>query len=172
MSFLNRTALAVALLAAAPLASAATATSDMEVSITITNSCTITANPLDFGTQTSVDSAIEDATTITLDCTAIDSDAKITFDNGDGTGATFDSRKMTDPVSGATINYGLYVDSGRTSFAGDGAGNGEALVTDRDGNTGSTGTVQTFDLYGRVFGSQGPKPVGSYTDTVTATVTF
>lgn len=171
MSIFKRTALTVALLAAAPLASAATDTSDMQVSITIENACTITAQPLSFGTSNDVDTAIDGATTITLDCTAIDTSAEITFNEGTGAGATYDSRKMTDSVSGATIDYGLYIDSARTDFAGDGT-SGSALVTDSDGNTGSTGEVQTFDLYGRVFGSQGPKPAGTYTDTVVATVTY
>jgi spore coat protein U-like protein len=171
MSMFTRTALAAALLAVAPLASAATDSSDMTVSIQIQNACTITAEPLDFGAQTSVDTAIDDATTVELDCSAIDSAVMITFGNGAGAGATYDSRKMTN-ADGDTINYSLFVDTARSQALGDGAGNGVALVTDSDGNSGSTGTVQTFDVYGRVFGGQGPKPVGAYTDTVVATVTF
>lgn len=171
MSVFTRTALAAALLAAAPLALAQSTTTDtMQVSITIENACTITANPLEFGTQTSVNSNVDAATTVVLDCSAVDSAVAITFGNGAGAGATFDSRKLT---SGAnTIDYSLFVDSSRTQHLGDGAGNGAALVTDTNGNTGSTGTVQTFDVYGRVFGGQGPKPVGAYTDTVVATVSF
>ncbi len=171
MSMFTRTALAVALLAVAPLASAATDTDNMVVSIQIENACAITANPLDFGAQNDVDTAIDDATTVELNCSAIDSAVEITFGNGTGTGATFDSRKMTDAVSGATIDYSLFVDTTRSQALGDGT-NGAALVTDTDGNSGSTGTVQTFNVYGRVFGSQGAKPVGSYSDTVVATVTF
>lgn len=171
MSVFTRTALAAALLAAAPMAFAQSANDDMIVSIEIQNACTITANPLDFGTQTNVDSDLDDATTVELDCSAVDSAVEITFDNGTGTGASFDNRRMTSGA-GDTIDYSLFVDAGRTQPLGDGNGNGEALVTDRDGNTGSTGTVQTFDVYGRVFGGQGPKPVGAYTDTVVATVSF
>ncbi len=171
MSVFTRTALAAALLAAAPMAFAQSASDDMIVSIEIQNACTITANPLDFGTQTNVDSNIDDATTVQLDCSAVDSAVEITFGNGNGNGASFDSRKMTN-ANGDTIDYGLFVDAGRTQYLGNGNGSGEALVTDSDGNTGSTGTVQTFDVYGRVFGAQGPKPVGAYTDTVVATVSF
>lgn len=171
MTVFTRTALAAALLAAAPMAFAQSATDDMIVSIEIQNACTITANALDFGTQTSVDADIDDATTVELDCSAVDSAVEITFGNGTGTGATFDNRQMTS-AGGDTIDYSLFVDAARTQHLGDGNGNGEALVTDADGNTGSTGTVQTFDVYGRVFGGQGPKPVGAYTDTVVATVSF
>lgn len=170
MPSFTRTALAAALLSVAPAALAATDTSDMAVSIEIQNACEITANPLDFGVQTGVDAAIDDATTVELDCSAIDSDVAISFDVGAGSAATFASRKMTN-ANGDTIDYSLFVDSARTSPLGDGI-DGAALVTDRDGNSGSTGTVQTFDVYGRVFASQGPKPVGSYTDTVVATVEF
>lgn len=168
MSVFNRTALAVALLAVAPLASAATdpASAEIDVSITITNSCILTAEPLNFGTRDGDELAndIEAATTLTLDCSAAETGATIAFNNGNGTGATFDSRKMKNSA-GDTINYGLYIDAGYTKFAGDGT-NGSTIAIDADGS------AQVIDIYGRVFSGQGPKPVGDYTDTVTATVTF
>jgi len=67
---------------------------------------------------------------------------------------------MTGP---ALIDYALYRDAARTEVLDD--------STVRIGAT-STGVAQSFDVYGRVFAGQNPKPVGTYTDTVVATVSF
>lgn len=69
MSIFTRTALAAALIAAAPLASAATASDTMEVSITIQNSCTIAANDLGFGTVNTLAANIDASTTVDVVCT-------------------------------------------------------------------------------------------------------
>lgn len=163
MSIFTRTALAAALLAAAPLASAATASDDMIVSITIVNSCTIDATDLNFGTQNSLAANIDADTTVEVACTGA-GPLDIAFTVGGGTGATFDTRLMTGATD--TIEYSLYSDAARTQVLGDGTG-GSAVISST-----STGGTDSFPIYGRVFGGQNPKPVGSYTDTVTATVTF
>lgn len=163
MSIFTRTAVAAALLAAAPLASAATATDTMTVSITIENSCTVTANDLDFGTRNTLASNIDASSTVAVACTGAGPIA-VAFSAGAGASATFASRKMTGASS--TINYSLYADAARTQVLGDGT-TGNVVISAT-----STGTSTSFAVHGRVFGSQNPKPVGSYTDTVTATVTF
>lgn len=162
MTKFKSTLLASALLVVAPLASAATATDPMTVSITIANSCTVTANDLNFNTQTTLAADIDVGTTVSVSCTGAGAIA-VGFSTGGGTGATFASRKMTGP---ALIDYSLFRDAARTEVLGDGTG-----TTFRIGST-STGVAQTFDVYGRVFAGQNPKPVGSYTDTVVATVEF
>lgn len=162
MNAFKTTLLATALLAAAPLASAATATDPMTVSITIENSCTVTANDLNFNTQTTLAANIDVGTTVSVLCTGA-GPINVGFSTGAGAGATYGSRKMTGP---ALIDYSLYSDAGRTSVLGDGSAG-----TVRIGST-STGVAQSFDVYGRVFAGQNPKPVGTYTDTVVATVEF
>ena len=159
------TLLTLALVAAAPAAMAATATDTMNVSITIENSCTIVANDLAFGTHSSLANNIDAQTTVQVTCTAADSDLRIKFDAGIGGGASFTNRKMT-LADGSAIEYSLYDGSDRTLVLGDGSpGTYYISVT-------STGETQTYDVFGRVFGAQGVKEVGNYTDTVTATVEF
>lgn len=64
------------------------------------------------------------------------------------------------------IDYSLYADAARTQVLGDSTG-GSVLISGT-----STGGTDSFPVYGRVFGGQNPKPVGSYSDNVVATVTF
>lgn len=154
--------LTTALLAVAPLAGAAVATDPMTVSITIQNSCTVTADDLSFNTQTTLAADIDVGTTVSVACTSAGPIA-VGFNTGTGAGATFDSRKMTGP---ALIDYSLFRDAARTEVLGDGTG-----TTFRIGAT-STGVAQAFNVYGRVFAGQNPKPVGSYSDTIVATVEF
>ncbi|RPE80217.1 Csu type fimbrial protein [Vulcaniibacterium tengchongense] len=165
MKLLKPTLLATALLAAAPAALAATQTANMNVSITIENSCTIVANPLNFGTRNTLANDIDAATTVKVTCTG-QGPISIAFGTGGGAGATLASRKMSRTGGAELINYALYRDAGRTQVLGDGSAS-----TARIAGT-STGAEQSFDVYGRVFGGQGPKPVGAYTDTVVATVEF
>lgn len=165
MSIFTRTALAAAMLAAAPLAFAATANDTMIVSITIENSCTIAANDLSFGTQNTLAANIDADSSVDVVCTGV-SPLTIEFTAGAGGAATFASRQMTDAVSTDTINYSLFADAGRTQVLGDGT-SGSVVIA---GN--STGGTDSFPVFGRVFAGQNPKSAGSYTDTVTATVTF
>lgn len=165
MNLFKTTLLATALLAVAPLASAAVTSDSMTVSIQINNSCTVTADDLDFGPQTSLASDIDVDTTVSVSCTGIGS-INIGFSVGTGTGASYASRKMTGASS--LISYSLYDDAARlpANILGDGSAGSVRI-----GAT-STGAAQSFPVFGRVFGSQGAKPTGSYTDSVVATVEF
>ena len=163
MSVFTRTALAAALLAAAPLALAQSTTTDtMQVSITIENACTVNAADLAFGAQDSLAADIDATADVTVDCSnqgAVD----VAFSAGGSGDQT--ARQMAS-AGGDTINYQIYSDSGRTSPLGDGTGG-----TSRFAAT-STGGSDTFRVYGRVPGGQGAKPVGAYTDSLTATLTY
>lgn len=67
-------------------------------------------------------------------------------------------------ASGAhTLTYNLYRDATRTSVWGDGT-SGTATV-------GGTATSESISLYGRIPAQQN-KPVGSYSDSITVTLTF
>jgi spore coat protein U-like protein len=65
---------------------------------------------------------------------------------------------------GATVNYTLYSDSGRTTIWGNTVGTNTVAAT---GN----GTGQNYTVYGRVSSQTTPAP-GTYTDTITVTVTY
>ena len=159
---LRSTALTLALLAVAPLASAGTATDSFQVSITIENSCSIVANDLDFGTQNTLASDIDAQTSIDVTCTGI-SPLVVSLDDGAGAGATAAARKLTNGAS--TINYVLAQDAARLQVLG--TGTGATTITAL-----ASGGTDTFPIYGRVLGSQNPKIIGQYLDTVTATVSF
>jgi spore coat protein U-like protein len=165
MNLLKSSLLAVALLATAPMAMAGTATANMTVTLTLNNSCTVAANPLNFNTQTTLAANIDAQTTVAVTCVSA-GPYTVSLSAGGGSAATFASRKMTGPAAN-TINYSLYTDSARTTanVIGDGTTGNVTLAGNTSGTT-------TFDVYGRVFGSQNPKPAGVYTDTVTATVSF
>lgn len=144
-------------------ACAATDTDTFQVSITIQGACQVVAtNTLDFGTQGILASDIDATTTLSVQCT--DGTAyDIGLDAGTGAGATIATRKMTGPAS-ATIDYLIYSDPGRTQLWG------VSIPADTVSGTGD-GAQQDYTVYGRVPGQTTPA-AGTYTDTITVTVTF
>jgi spore coat protein U-like protein len=138
---------------------ASTANTTFAVTSSVVASCTISATSLAFGNYTL--SQLDATSTLTLTCTS-GTAAAIGLNAGTGSGATVTVRKMTS--AGNTLNYALYQDAGRTTIWGNTVG------TDTVSTTG-TGAAQTITVYGRIPASQ-TSPIGSYADTVTATVTF
>jgi spore coat protein U-like protein len=147
-----------------PLAGqAATTTAQFTVSATVLKTCRISATDLAFGDYDPEATAAKDASsTITVRCTK-NTTYNVGLNAGNGSGATVTDRKMTGP-NGATLNYGLYRDAARTTNWGNTAG------TDTEPGTG-TGATQTFTVYGRIPADQWVE-AGSYTDTITATITY
>ena len=162
MSVFTRTALAAALLAAAPMAFAATDTDTMTVSIEIENACTVDAEDMAFGAATDLSGGLSSSADVTVDCTN-QGGISVSFSAGSSGDAA--NRTMTGPGA-ATINYQLYDAATGGQVLGDG-NNGTATFSGT-----STGTsVDTFTVYG-VVPAQGPKPVGNYSDAITATLTY
>lgn len=148
---------------AAPASAQLTATDTFVVSITVQNQCTVVVNDLDFSTVQSLATEVDAQTTATVTCTGVGPIA-LSFDAGTGTGSTLALRQMN---SGAnTISYNLYADASRTQILGDESGSTVVLEAT------STGGSDVFDIYGRTTAAQGPKPAGTYTSTVTATIEF
>lgn len=145
-------------------AQAATTSTSFGVSASVSDSCSVSASALDFGTIDVMANIDTDATT-TIDVTCSSStDYNIGLDAGTATGASVTTRQMTDASSNA-LNYSLYSESGRTTNWGDTVG------TDTVADTGS-GSAQTHTVYGRVPSGQTSAVVGSYSDTITVTVTY
>jgi len=156
-------ALAACLLMASGNAlSAATSTTTMTVQMTITATCTVnSAATLNFGTVGVLASNTDQTSTIQVTCTNT-TPYNIGLNAGTGTGATVAVRKMT---SGAnTVNYSLYSNSGRTTVWGN------TIGTDTQAATGN-GSAQSYTVYGRVPAQATPAP-GTYTDTITVTLTY
>ena len=140
-------------------AAATTTTSSFSVTMTLTASCTIVSTAtLNFGSQGVLTANVDQTTTLQVQCTNT-TPYNIGLDAGTGTGAT---RKLT---SGAnTVNYSLYSDSGRTTVWGNTVGTNTVSAT-------GSGASQTYTIYGRVPPQTTPAP-GTYTDTITVTVTY
>ena len=135
---------------------------------TLLGSCTISASPLNFGTQTSLAANIDAQTSLTITCT---NGTPYTVKLDGGTAAAFNPRKLYLNGSGPqTVNYNLYTDTGRTTVWGIGGGSGSTQTGNGTGN--GQGNPQTLVVYGRVPAQAGGWTAGTYKDTVTATVEF
>jgi len=141
-------------------AMASTATTTFTVSATIAASCQISASNLGFGAYSGSQSNV--STTVSVTCTNT-TPYNVGLNAGTSTGATVTTRAMTGP-GGATLSYALYQDSGHSTNWGNTVG------TDTKAGTGN-GSAQSLTAYGQIAAGQYPSP-GSYSDTITATVTY
>ena len=144
--------------------SAASATASMPVSATVSNNCTITTNPIAFGSYDPVVSNasanLDAAGAVIIACTR---GAVTTL--GLDTGANAASSEHRLALGGNFLTYEVYQDSSRSTVWGD---SGAALY---NSGTAPSKDARTFPVYGRITGGQ-DVPAGSYTDTVVATVNF
>ena len=140
-----------------------TTTTTFAVSAQIVATCTInSASTLNFGNSIGVLSAnVDQSSTIQVTCTNT-TGYTIGLDAGTGSGATVAVRKLTS--GGTTINYSLYT----TNTFGTVWGN--TIGTDTVAGTG-TGSTQSYTVWGRIPPQTTPAP-GTYTDTITVTVTY
>jgi spore coat protein U-like protein len=141
---------------------AATATSTFTVQVTIVANCTVnSASTMNFGSNGVLTANVDQTSTVAVQCTDT-TPYNIGLDAGTGTGASVATRKMTS--GGATVNYTLYSDSGHTTVWGN------TVSTDTVSATGN-GASQSYTVYGRVPTQTTPAP-GTYSDTITVTVTY
>jgi len=117
----------------------------------------INATDLNFGTVGSLATPTDGTSTITLTCPPNTSWA---LGLNYGVNATGTQRRMAGPA-GSYVNYGLFQDSGRTKAWDNGA---NVLM-------GSGGNPSSVTVYGRVPVQPEASP-GSYSDTVTVTLTY
>jgi len=163
MRYLHATVALTALSISSELALAQTANDTFAVTAEVIDACDITANDLSFGNYSAISGSNVDATS-TLDVTCTTSTSYVIALNvGTTSGGAFTGRLMTDGSN--TLDYNLYTSTARTSVWGDGTG--ATLTVSGTGN----GSLQSLTVYGRVPASQNV-PVGSYADTVTATISF
>jgi spore coat protein U-like protein len=163
---MNRKLILAAVVASAFTATnafAATAFDDFTVKIVLTNSCTIVADDLDFGSQTGLTADIDVDTAVHVTCTGANP-VSVSFNAGTGTGSTIAARAMN---SGANVvGYNIYTTAARATPLGQTAGTDTIDFTSTGGGTADDKTV-----YGRV-PAQAAKPNGTYLSTVRATVTY
>jgi spore coat protein U-like protein len=161
-----RASIALGLCTSSPLW-AAEATTTFNVRIQITAACDISTTAptdLDFGTQPSTASNIDNQGALNVNCTP-DAPYTIALDDGQNSTGGADGRRMTDGA--AFVPYQLYRNAGRTAadvWGSTGGGGGNVY------SGSGSGTVQNLPVYGRVPSTN--FPAGSYADVITATITY
>jgi len=119
--------------------------------------CLLETSDLDFGRTGLIGDNIDADTAFDLTCTA-GTDYTISIDGG-GAG---DPANRVLRSGNNTVSYDLYSDHQRTDRWGTDTGS----VVDGDGD----GTVQTYDVYGRI--PPQPAAAGAYSDTVVVTIAY
>ncbi|MGD0941590.1 MAG: spore coat protein U domain-containing protein [Terracidiphilus sp.] len=122
--------------------------------------CGIGANPLSFGSY--VSAALNATSTIQIACTG-GTLYNIGLNAGNGAGATVITREMTGPA-GALLNCRMFSNSAHSTNWGNTVG---ADTVAGSGNN----EIQTLSIYGEILPAQFV-PMGSYTDTIIATLTY
>ena len=153
-----------ALVVSAP-AFAATATANLSVTATVGAVCTITTTAVAFGAYDPVSANrstdLAGTGAVNVACTK---GASATIDLGNGSNFASGTRKMSNGTD--TLSYALYKNTLRTQVWGTGlAGGTTAAYTAADYN------VTAITVYGTVPQAQNVS-VGSYSDTVVATITY
>ncbi|UZW53838.1 spore coat U domain-containing protein [Sphingobium sp. JS3065] len=144
-------------------ARAADATTTMGVSATVLNACLVSATNMAFGNYDPTSSVPTDATSsISVTCTPGTS-FNVGLNSGATGGATVTTRQMLNGAS--PLDYSLYTNAGRSANWGNTPG------SDTVAQTASGITPMSFTVYGRIPAQQSAVS-GSYTDTVTVTVSY
>ena len=137
----------------------------LTVNATVTKNCTITTAPVAFGNYDSVaanaTAPLDGVGTVTVTCTK-GAVAKVGLNAGSNAEGT--TRRMLGGTA-AYLGYELYKDPGRATVWGDTASDALDIPAAPDRNP------RNFPVYGRVAAAQ-DAAVGTYVDTVVATVNF
>lgn len=149
---------------AALLGNAGTVTTTFGVSTTIAGVCVVStaSSGLNFGAyDPTLSSDTLGTTSFKVECSS-----GLGYTIGLSAGGSGSDTARTMSSGGASaLNYHLYSDSGRTTnwgaSAGAATGTGAGLTTE-----------QTITVYGKIPKNQYSPPIGSYTDSITATVTY
>lgn len=150
---------------AAPITDATTTvTTTFTVTATIVPSCLISATNVGFGNYSpSAATALTSTSTVTINCTD-GTPFTVALNVGTGGGA-FTGRKMLNGSN--TLTYNLYTTSGNTAVWGDGTGSTVTVAGTGNGLL----TPNNLTVYGTIPTGQ-DVPTGTYTSTITASVTY
>jgi spore coat protein U-like protein len=152
----------------APLAFSGTVNNNLTVTATVISSCSISNSPVAFGNY---DGIVTNATT------ALTGNGSLTVTCTTGSPANIQMSQGANPATGSTaavplrrlangtnyLSYSLFQNSALTTVWGNTTGTGATYT--------GTGTSSTITVYGSVASGQN-EPVGSYSDTVVASITF
>jgi len=153
---------AVCMFLGASGASAATKTTTFLVQAQITADCSITANDLNFGSLGVLSANNDATTTLTATCSNT-TPYNVGLNAGSVAGSTVATRLLGNGT--ATLAFQLYRDAARTQVWGITVG------TDTSSGTG-TGSAQTMQVYGRIPSQANTPAPGTYSSTITVTITY
>lgn len=134
--------------------------------------CTISATSgLPFGAYAPLSGSDKDSTgVVSVTCSALVAGLNVSYavSLNAGNNGTLAVRKM---INGSVLmNYNIYTDAARTTIWGDGTG-GTSVINDSYTIV-LLSVTRNYTMYGRIPGSQTTMITGSYSDTITATVTY
>jgi spore coat protein U-like protein len=134
------------------------------VTATVINDCNLSSNNINFGSTGVLSANLFATGAVTAQCTLNDNYA-IALNAGTTLGASLGDRQMAISGGGAVTHYQLYTSSAYSTVWGDGtSGTGTVAGTGNGGN-------QIYVVYAEVPAQTTPNP-GTYSDTITATVTY
>jgi spore coat protein U-like protein len=143
---------------------AATQTTTFTVTATVSSACTISATTLAFGAYAPAAALPTNGTsTVTTTCTLL-APYNIGLNAGTAAGATVAARQMTGTPTADLLTYSLYRDPAHSLVWGNTIGTDTVALV-------GTGLAQATTVNGQIPALQNVS-VGSYSDTITATVTF
>ncbi len=159
---------AALLVAAAGDAPGATATSTIMVSVTLSTACSVSANPLSFGTYQPGQGSMSASTTLAVSCTK-GAPFSVALNAGTG-GGTVTQRLMS--FGASKLQYNLYTSAAHTTVWGDGTQS--TATVSAVGRGLMSGAAITQTVYGQLPDSPANVDLapGLYTDTITVTVTY
>src|SRR6218665_3102810 len=148
-------------------AHAVTVSNTFQVTATISSACTVSGGALNFGAAIdplATATPLDASSTLTVTCTNTTPYA-VALNAGQNAGGASNFTTRTMKSGSNTLGSQLYLDTGRSTVWGDGTASSSTKA-----GTG-TGSAQSLTIYGRIPSLSGVVP-GSYTDTVTVTISY
>jgi spore coat protein U-like protein len=146
------------------LAQATTTSNTFTVQAVISSSCNVSATTLNFGTYDPTSAtALNGTSTVSIFCTS-GTPYAAALNVGSG-GGSFTARTVAN--GGNTLNYNLFRDAARSQVWGDASGSTFTV----SGTGSGLLTANNLTVYGEIATAQ-DKPPGTYTSTVTVTVSY
>jgi len=133
------------------------------VSANVVAGCTVSAGDLNFGTASLLNSNVDSTSSVSVTCTSGLAYA-VALSQGTTTGGTTTTRLMKHASTASTVPYKMYSDAARTANWGN--------ATSDDVNGSGTGSAVNHTVFGRVPAQAVAPQAGSYSDTVTVTITY
>ncbi len=167
MKTLVKPLLLASLLLGSGLSMAGTATNTFQVTATVISSCTVAGTALNFGSSIDPLAAatpLDATSTLNVQCTNT-TPYTVALNAGANAGGASNFTTRTMKSGTRSLGYQLYLDAGRSSVWGDGTATSSTVA-----GTG-TGSAQSLTIYGRLPSLANVVP-GSYTDTVTVTISY